>query len=116
MSLTPYVSKRAIVVVGLPEILTLMHTQRFLREIHALLNTDRPRIVFDFSQVQEIDREGMDMLLHCVRQVIRQDGDLTLAAVPAEIRVLLELTCIDRLFEIFESNSEAIESYTRLAA
>jgi hypothetical protein len=56
------------------------------------------------------------MLLHCVEQVIRQDGDLTLAAVPAEIMVVLELTCIDRLFEIFDCNSDAVESYTRLAA
>jgi len=109
-------SKRTVVVVELPKRLTLMHNQTFLVEIRALLNTDRPRIVFDCSQVQEIDRAGTDMLLHCVRQVIRQDGDLTLAAVPAEIMVVLELTCIDRLFEIFESNSDAVESYTRLAA
>jgi anti-sigma B factor antagonist len=109
-------SKRAIVVVPLPERLTLMHNQVFLLEIDALLNTDRPRIVFDFSQVQQIDRAGTEMLLHCVEQVIRQDGDLTLAAVPAEIMVVLELTCIDRLFEIFDCNSDAVESYTRLAA
>jgi anti-anti-sigma factor len=101
MRQNPRASERTIVVVGLPERLTLMHNQTFLVEIHALLNTDRPRIVFDLSQVQEIDRAGTDMLLHCVRQVIRQDGDLTLAAVPAEIMVVLELTCIDRLFEIF---------------
>jgi anti-sigma B factor antagonist len=116
MRQTPCVGKRTIVVVELPERLTRRHNQTFLREKHALLNTDRPRIVFDFSQVREIDEAGMDMLLHCVRQINRQDGDLTLAAVPAEIRVLLELTCIDRLFEIFESNSDAMESYTRVAA
>lgn len=116
MRQTPCRNKRTIVVIGLPERLTLMHNRIFLLEIDALLNTDRPRIVFDFSQVQEIDGEGVDMLLHCVRQVIRQDGDLTLAAVPAEIRVVLELTCLDRLFEIFENNSDAVESYTRLVA
>lgn len=56
------------------------------------------------------------MLLHCVEQVIRQDGDLTLACVPAEVMVVLELTCVDRLFEIFASNSDAVESYNGLAA
>jgi anti-sigma B factor antagonist len=116
MRQNPCINKRAIVVVGLPERLTRVHSQTFLLEIHALLNTDRPRIVFDLSQVQEIDGKGTDMLLHCVRQVIRQDGELMLAAVPAEIRVVLELTCIDRLFQIFESNSDAVESYSRLAA
>jgi anti-sigma B factor antagonist len=109
-------SKRTIVVVGLPERLTLVHNRAFLLEIHTLLRSDRPRIVFDCSQVQEIDSAGTEMLLHCVEQVIRQDGDLKLAAVPAEVMVVLELTCIDRLFEIFDRNSDAVESYRRLAA
>jgi anti-sigma B factor antagonist len=109
-------SKRTTVVVRLPERLTLMQNGSFLREMDALLNAERPRIVFDCSQVLAIDRAGTEMLLHCVEQVIRQDGDLTLAAVPAEVMVVLELTCIDRLFEIFESNSDAVESYSKLAA
>jgi anti-anti-sigma factor len=93
-----------------------MHNRAFLREVDALLRADRPRIVFDCSQVQTIDGSGTEMLLHCVEQVIRQDGDLTLASVPAEVMVVLELTCVDRLFEIFASNSDAVESYNGLAA
>jgi anti-sigma B factor antagonist len=100
----------------MPKRLTLVHNQAFLREVDALLRADRPRIVFDFSQVQKIDGAGTEMLLHCVEQVIRQDGDLTLASVPPEIMVVLELTCVDRLFEIFASNSDAVESYSGLAA
>lgn len=109
-------SRRTIVVVGLPQRLTRAHGRDFLLEIGPLLDVDRPRIVFDCSQVREIDRAGTDMLLHCVEQVIRQDGELTLSAVPAKIMAVLELTCVDRLFEIFQSNSDAVESYKRLAA
>jgi anti-anti-sigma factor len=100
----------------MPKRLTRMHNRAFLLEIDALLRADRPRIVFDFSQVQKIDRAGTEMLLHCAEQVTRQDGDLTLASVPAEVMVILELTCVDRLFEIFASNSDAVESYSGLAA
>jgi anti-anti-sigma factor len=99
----------------MPKRLTLMHNRAFLLEVEALLRADRPRIVFDFSQVQKIDRAGTEMLLHCVEQVIRQDGVLTLASVPAEVMVVLELTCVDRLFEIFASNSDAVESYGLVA-
>jgi anti-anti-sigma factor len=109
-------SKRTIIVVGLPERLTREHTGSFLIKIAALLNADRTRIVFDCSQVLEIDRAGTDMLLHCVEQIIRQDGELTLSAVPPKIVAILELTCINRLFDMFQNNAEAVESYKRLAA
>lgn len=102
-------------VIELPASLTTAYVRRFLRGIQVLLRTDRPRIVFDLSRVQEIDRAGTEMLLHCVEQIIRQDGELGLACVPPEIMVVLELTCIDRLFEIFASNSEAVEKLSGIA-
>jgi anti-anti-sigma factor len=108
--------KRTIAVVDLPKRLTLRHIQPFLFGIGDLLNTDRPRIVFDLSQVREIDGAGTDMLLHCAEQVLRQDGSLNLASVPAEVLVVLELTRMDRLFEIFNSRSEAVENLAGIAS
>lgn len=108
--------KRTIAVVDLPSHLTLRHVQPFLFGIGDLLSTDRPRIVFDLSQVREIDGAGTDMLLHCAEQVLRQDGSLNLASVPAEVMVVLELTRMDRLFEIFNSRSEAVENLAGIAS
>jgi len=109
-------NKRPIIVVTMPERLTRVHNRDFLLTIAALLKADRTRIVFDCSQVREIDRAGTDMLLHCVEQVIRQDGELNLSSVPTKILAVLELTCVDRLFEIFQNNADAVESYKGLAA
>jgi len=103
--------ERAALVIELPERLTLGQIQAFLLSCNALLNADRPRLVFDFSNVREIDSAGVEMLLHCMEQVTKQDGDLKLAAVPPEAAIVLELTCIDRLFEIFEAISDAVESF-----
>ena|SRR5882672_3420307 len=102
---------RGATVVELPERLTLGYVRAFLPKKNALLKTDRPRLVFDFSHVREVDSAGVEMLLHCMEQVIKQDGDLKLAAVPAEAAIVLELTCIDRLFEIYETTAEAVESF-----
>lgn len=102
---------KAAIVVELPERLTLGHIQAFLYRKNGLLKADRPRLVFDFSYVREVDSAGVEMLLHCMEQVIKQDGDLKLAAVPAEAAIVLELTCIDRLFEIFETTTEAVKSF-----
>ncbi|HWX54580.1 MAG TPA: STAS domain-containing protein [Verrucomicrobiae bacterium] len=98
-------------VVELPERLILGQIRAFLLKSNAFLNADRPRLVFDFSRVREVDSAGVEMLLRCMEQVTRQDGDLKLAAVPAEVAIILELTCIDRLFEIFAASTEAVESF-----
>src|SRR5258708_26991234 len=106
--------KKSVSVVDLPKRLTLRHIQPFLFGIGELLNTDRPRIVFDLSQVREIDGAGTDMLLHCAEQVLRQDGSLNLASVPAEVLVVLELTRMHRLLAIFSSRSEALANLSRI--
>jgi anti-anti-sigma factor len=103
--------ERPVVVMQLPERLNLSEIQRFLREVEPLLQADRPRIVFDFSHVQQLDSAGVEMLLHCMEAVMKQDGDLKLAAVPPKSAVILELTRVDRLFETFQKTSDAVESF-----
>ena len=102
---------RPVVVKQLPAQLKLGQVQEFLREVSPLITSDRPCIVFDFSQVTQIDSAGVDMLLHCMEQAMKRNGDLKLAAVPPSSAVILELTRVDRLFEVFETSSEAVDSF-----
>ena|SRR6478609_2363268 len=104
---------RPVVVRQLPEQLKLGQVQGFLREVTPLFAADRPHIVFDFSQVSQIDSAGVDLLLHCMEQAMKRNGDLKLAAVPPASAVILELTRVDRLFEIFETVAEAVDSFYR---
>ena len=77
------------------------------------LNETQPRMVFDLAQVRELDTNGVQMLLLCLEEVMKRNGDLKLAAVPAGPAVMLEVTGVDRLFEIFESAADAVESFHR---
>ena len=51
------------------------------------------------------------MLLHCMEQAMKRDGDLKLAAVSPQAAVILELMRVDRLFETFETAAEAVQSF-----
>jgi anti-anti-sigma factor len=106
-------TNRPVVVKRIPERLNLKLARAFMREIDPILNSDRPQIVFDCSQVRRIDAAGVEMLLHCLSQVIRRDGDLKLAALSPQTAVLLEITRTDRLFEIYDSISDAVLSFSR---
>ena len=51
------------------------------------------------------------MLLHCMAEVMKRDGDLKLAALSPQSAVVLEMTRTDRLFEIYQTASDAVRSF-----
>jgi len=107
---------RPVIVQQLPEKLSREQVPPFLQDIEPFLQGERPRIVFDFSQVAQVDSAGIEMLLSCMEEVLKRNGDLKLAAVPPEAAVVLELTGVDRLFEIFDDPADAAESFHRFPA
>ncbi len=107
---------RTVVVKDLPESVTLSHIPDLCREIVPLARVDWPCLVFDFSNVRELDRAGVELLLLTMEEAVKRNGDLKLAAVPPQIAVLLELTRVDRLFEIFDTPDSAVESFHSIPA
>jgi anti-anti-sigma factor len=107
---------KTVVVKEMPQALTVEETRKFLRDIAPALSADRPRIVLDCSGVRQLDSAGIELLLNCMEQVMKRDGDLKLAAVSLESAVILEITQVDRLFEIFESPDEAVRSFEQFPA
>ena len=105
-------TNRPVVVKRMPERMSLKQARKFLREVQPLLNADRPQVVFDMSQVQHIDAAGVDVLLQCMGQVMKRDGDLKLAAPSSQASVVLELTRTGRLFEIYDSSVSAVRSFS----
>lgn len=100
-----------VIVMQLPEQLKRAEAQAFCKELQPLLEADRPRLVLDCSLVQDADSAGIEMLLHCVEETMKRNGDLKLAAVSPVLAVMLELMRVDRLFEIFETTEEAAQSF-----
>jgi hypothetical protein len=47
-----------------------------------------------------------------MRTIIRRDGDLKLAALSPQAAVVLELTRTGRLFEIYDTSSAAVSSFS----
>jgi len=104
-------TKGSVFVMELPEQLMHQEAKTVLGELEVLLKTDRPHIVLDCAKVRHIDSAGVDMLLHCLDEAMKRDGDLKLAAVSPSSAVVLELMRVDRLFEVFETSDEAARSF-----
>src|SRR5215471_7034729 len=105
-------NSRPVVVKRMPERLNARTAREFLREVRPFLATDRPQLVFDLSQVKQLDASGVEMLLRCMSEAHKRDGDLKLATLSAQAAVVLELTRTERLFEIYDTSSDAVRSFS----
>ena len=105
-------TSRPVVVKRMPEKLNQREARMFLEDVKPFLMADRPQLVFDFSQVKQLDAAGVEMLLHCVGEVMKRDGDLKLASLSWQAAIVLELTRTDRLFEIYENSTAAARSFS----
>lgn len=75
-----------IVVIQLPETLNARGVHQFTEELAPLLETNRPCIVFDCSQVRSIDSAGVEFLLQSLEEALKRDGDLKLAALSPRLK------------------------------
>ncbi len=105
-----------VIVMELPEQLNHVEGTTFLAEMRPLLEIQRPRIVLDCSQVQHMDSAGIEILLQCMEEAMKRDGDLKLAALSPASAAILELMRVDRLFEVFQSADEAARSFHAVAS
>jgi anti-sigma B factor antagonist len=96
----------------MPERLNARTTREFLHDVQPFLTTDRPQLVFDLSQVKQLDAAGVEMLLRCMSQAHKRDGDLKLASLSPQAAVVLELTRTERLFEIYDTSTDAVRSFS----
>ena len=103
---------RPVVVKRMPERMTLPQARAFLREVQPFLNADRPQLVFDLSTVRQMDSAGVEMLLRCMDRAMHRDGDVKLAALSPQAAVVLDLSRAARLFEIYDTSTDAARSFS----
>ena len=105
-----------VVVMQVPEVLKVSEVHEFMQELGPLLESNRPRIVLDLSQVRSMESAGVEMLLRCLEEVLKRDGDLKLAALSPEAEVILELMRVARVFETFATCEDAVRSFNAIPA
>jgi anti-sigma B factor antagonist len=100
----------------LPEKLSAQQGRLFFREVESCLNSDRPRLVLDCSQVQQLDSAGVHVLLRCLEEAMKRNGDVKLAAISPGAAATLEITRVKNLFETFDNTADAVLSFCQLPA
>jgi anti-sigma B factor antagonist len=81
-------------------------------KINSLIHQDRKRILLNFGEVPYIDSAGLGEIVRTYTTVSRQGGQLKLVNLTKRITDLLSITKLLTVFETFESEPEALKSYS----
>jgi len=83
-----------------------------LREALSEITQDGPpRVVIDLEAVSFVDSTGLGSVIAALKQLRTTQGELRLAAPNQQVRVVLELTTLDRVFPYYASVEEALAGF-----
>lgn len=85
------------------------NAKEFKSKVAALI-APGTKLVFDLSSLKFVDSSGLGALLSCLRQLNASGGVLKLCAMVKPVRALFELVRMHRVFEIFNTEEEAVRS------
>ena len=72
---------------------------------------ESPNIVIDLAEVGFMDSAALATLVQGMKYCRQQSGDLRICNLQQPVRVIFELTRLDKAFQLFESQAAAIESF-----
>jgi len=102
----------AVTVLDLVGKLTIDHdAQRLKDKINSLIQQGRTQIVLNLTDVSYIDSGGLGQLVACYGSVAKTNGGLRLLGVSKRNHDLLSITRLVTLFDAYDSEKEALESF-----
>lgn len=83
------------------------------KDLESSIRVDRPAVVLDCSELHELDGSAIHLLLCCLEEAMKRNGDVRLAALRPDAKGALQTAEVDSLFQTFECIPEAVESFQR---
>lgn len=84
-------------------------------KVNSLINQGRRKLVLNLAEVPYIDSAGLGEIVRTYTTVSRQGGSLKLLSLTKRITDLLSITKLLTVFEYFDSEDEAVKSFSASA-
>ncbi len=103
-----------IAVIRLKRSLNAANALDFERELTtAIMQNDCATLLIDLEQVESLDSAGLMALVSGLKLAQRLGRHFSLCSVSPTIKIIFEVTQLDRVFEIFECQSAFTRAYSR---
>ena len=87
----------------------------FKDQMSSWIDAGHNRIVLNLGEVNFIDSSGLGAIVSGLKRIGR-DGNLVICAVRETVMSLFRLTRMDRVFEIFATEDEAVKALSKQVA
>jgi anti-sigma B factor antagonist len=105
-----------VVMLDLKGKITLGEGDELLKDkVNSLVNQGHKKIVLNLAEVPYIDSAGLGEVVRTYTTVSRQGGSLKLLNLTKRITDLLSITKLLTVFETFDSENEAVRSFSASA-
>lgn len=83
-----------------------------LQRIDTMTTKPPARVVVNMENVNFVDSTGLSTLVQGTKQSRMQKGDLYLCGLQQSVRIIFELTRLDKYFDIFSAEEDAVSAFT----
>ncbi|MBD1912826.1 MULTISPECIES: STAS domain-containing protein [unclassified Leptolyngbya] len=87
-------------------VLDATQTAQLRSQIDDAMQSGASTVLVDFEQVSFMDSSGLGALVGAFKSLRARGGKLYVCSINEQIRILFELTSMDRVFDIFSSQEE----------
>ena len=94
-------------VIGLSGDLDLATAPELRTALHEAL-TERTKIIVDMSELRFLDSTGLGVLVRVHKKAKAAGGLVAFTSVPGNVVKILEVTCLDRVFPVYDTVDEAL--------
>ena len=81
-------------------------------EFRSLFESGEKDLIIDLKEVHFIDSSGLGALVSGFKNASAQHGSLKLSNLQSQVKSMFELTRLHRVFDIFSTVDDALQSYT----
>jgi anti-sigma B factor antagonist len=111
MNLKTETNGQRVVIYVREERLDAHNSEELKAEMNRLFESGSRELIVDLKEVRFIDSSGLGVLVSGFKNASTRQGSLKLSGLQTQVRSMFELTRLHRVFDIFQTIDEALESY-----
>ena len=111
MNLKTEPNGKIMVVVVREERLDAHNSDELKVEMNRLFESGTKDLLVDLKEVRFIDSSGLGVLVSGYKNAATHQGSIKLCSLQTQVKSMFELTRLHRVFDIFQTMDEALESY-----
>ncbi|MFC1576977.1 STAS domain-containing protein [Candidatus Omnitrophota bacterium] len=81
------------------------------KNFEKVISGKTPKVVINFKDVTYVDSSGLATLVEFLKNIRGYGGKMKLASLSSKVKSLFEITKLEKLFEMYSQEEEAISSF-----